>query len=849
MLETGEQLFDAALGAVLDSVTIVSPVRGDGGEIVDFRYEFVNDAHCALVGFDREQLLGHRLGELFPRYPGSDRFEVYRRVAVTGEPCQTDEASQEEAWAGTSLATKVLDTIIVSVGENLVVSARDVTERRRSEEELRLRAELLDLAHDAVIVRDPAESRVTFWNREAQAIYGYSPAEALDRVLHDLLATVFPESKQAVADALARDGRWVGELRHTRKDGTGIVVSSRQALQRDADGRPIAIIELNSDITKRERAERLRAQALAELEEAQRIAQLGSWRWDPGTGTRVWSAGMYVVYGRDPAAGPMDTEESFAFVHADDLERVRGAYARMREGGAGFELDYRLVTAAGRTRAVHAIARPDPDQPGCYRGTLQDVTERKRNEEELRLRAELLDLAHDAVIVRDPAESRVTFWNREAQAIYGYSPAEALDRVLHDLLATVFPESKQAVAEALAREGRWVGELRHTRKDGTGIVVSSRQALQRDADGRPIAIIELNSDITKRKRVEEALRASEQRFRGGFENSPIGMALVGLDGRYVEVNATLARMLGFDDPAELAGQSFTNFIHPDELALALAAPQRVIETGAERGERRYICRDGAVVYTLYAGTLVRDADGQPLVFFAQLEDITDRKQAEAALRASEERFRGGFEKSPIGTALTGVDGRLVEVNATFAHMLGYEDPAELAGQSFANIVHPDEVALGQETIKQIMEQGSYHGERRYIHRDGTVVYGLYGATLVRDADGRPSVLFGQVEDITERKLAEAEMRRLNAELERRVLQRTAELKAANLGARRVRVFARSRPPRANPGDQRIRCGAVAESRRPAWRSGAGDARSDPPGERQDGRGDRRDAVALRPHPT
>ena len=222
-----------------------------------------------------------------------------------------------------------------------------------------------------------------------------------------------------------------------------IVVSSRQALQHDADGRPLAIIELNSDITDRERAERQRDQVLAELEEAQRIGQMGSWRWDPSAGTRVWSAGMYVVYGRDPAAGPMDTEESFAFVHADDLERVRGAYARMREGGAGFELDYRLLTAAGRTRAVHAIARPDPDQPGCYRGTLQDVTERERAEEELRLRAELLDLAHDAVIVRDPAEGRVTFWNREAQAIYGYSPAEALDRVLHELLATVFPESRR----------------------------------------------------------------------------------------------------------------------------------------------------------------------------------------------------------------------------------------------------------------------------------------------------------------------------------------------------------------------------------------------------------------------
>jgi PAS domain S-box-containing protein len=254
-LGASEQRFGAAVGSMLDSFTIVSPVRDDRGEIVDFRYEYVNDAHCKLVGFDRKQLLGHRIGELFPDYPGSDRFAVYARVAVTGEPCRTDDVHQEGAWAGTPLATRVVDTIVASMGENLVVSARDVTERRRNEEELRLQAELLDLAHDAVIVRDPAESRVTFWNREGQAIYGYSSEEALGRITHELLATVFPESREAVDDALAREGRWVGELRHTRKDGTVIVVSSRQALQRGADGRPSAIIELNSDITERKRVE------------------------------------------------------------------------------------------------------------------------------------------------------------------------------------------------------------------------------------------------------------------------------------------------------------------------------------------------------------------------------------------------------------------------------------------------------------------------------------------------------------------------------------------------------------------------------------------------------------------
>ena len=196
-------------------------------------------------------------------------------------------------------------------------------------------------------------------------------------------------------------------------------------------------------------------------------------------------------------------------------------------------------------------------------------------------------------------------------------------------------------------------------------------------------------------------------------------------------------------------------------------------------EKRYIRRDRAVVYALMGSTAVLDADGRPSMLFTQVQDITERKLAEAALRASEERFRGGFENSPIGMALVDPNGRYLEVNTTHARMLGVEDPHEMIGLSFEQFVHPDDVADTYASIKRLHETGTDHGERRYIRKDGATVYALFGSSVVRDADGRPSALFGQVEDITERKLAEAEVRRLNAELEQRVLQRTAELRAAN----------------------------------------------------------------------
>ena len=188
-LRSSKERFRVAAESMLDGFGIISPVQDDAGEITDFRYLYVNDAYCAFVGFDRGRLLGRRVGEVFPQFLGSDRFELYRRVALTGEPCRTDEVQLPSTWAGTALASQVFDTVIASMGEGLVVSVRDITERKEAEQDLQLRAELLDLAHDAVIVRDPVESRVTFWNREAETIYGYIRAEAVGRIAHELLGT------------------------------------------------------------------------------------------------------------------------------------------------------------------------------------------------------------------------------------------------------------------------------------------------------------------------------------------------------------------------------------------------------------------------------------------------------------------------------------------------------------------------------------------------------------------------------------------------------------------------------------------------------------------------------------
>src|SRR5690348_6013759 len=227
-----------------------------------------------------------------------------------------------------------------------------------------------------------------------------------------------------------------------------------------------------------------------------------------------------------------------------DLEYVRQVLARER---SSYRMEKRYVRKDGQV--VHcslsvSLARDAAGNALGFVSQIEDISDRRRMIAELEQRGRLMDLAHDAILIRDATDATVTYWNHQAEAVYGYAASAALGRISHDLLQTEFPESQQAIDAALLERGRWDGELCHTRQDGRRILVASRQSLERGPDGEPRAIIELNSDITEARAAEHALGVAQARHQRVVEALAEGVVLFDEEGRNVQTNPAAARMIG-----------------------------------------------------------------------------------------------------------------------------------------------------------------------------------------------------------------------------------------------------------------------------------------------------------------
>ena len=235
-------------------------------------------------------------------------------------------------------------------------------------------------------------------------------------------------------------------------------------------------------------------------------------------------------------------------------------------------------------------------------------------------------------------ESRIIFWNPRAAQVYGWSREEALGRITHELWQTRFPTSREQVDAELQTAGHWEGELQHMRRDGTAITVLSRQAIQHDAQGRPVAILEVNLDITEQRRAQKALQDSENRFRTLIENMLDAFAIFAAvrseSGQIVDFNWEFINEAGcrvtMRSKEELIGARLLQVLPADRESGLYDKYVQVVETGEPFYEESLYYEDvfdGKRLRRAFDIQATRLGDG----FAVAWRDVTPRKQAEESL--------------------------------------------------------------------------------------------------------------------------------------------------------------------------------------------------------------------------
>jgi diguanylate cyclase (GGDEF)-like protein/PAS domain S-box-containing protein len=302
-------------------------------------------------------------------------------------------------------------------------------------------------------------------------------------------------------------------------------------------------------------------------------------------------------------------------------------------------------------------------------------------------------------------------------------------------------------------------EIMGARKDGTrlDLEVRGRAYSYRGRDVRVTAV----RDITERKRAEEALKESEERFRGTFEDAPIGVALVSLPSsspdsapRYLRVNRALCEMLGYSEEELLTMTSF-DVTHPQDLEESRARVERLLEEGGSKytWEKRYIRSDGRVVWAMLNVSLVRDSEGSPSHFVSQYQDVTQRKETEEALRRSEERYRNVVEKQTELVCRFSPNLTLTFVNNAFCRFFGKRSE-ELVGSRFLDHVYEVDHAYYEEQLVRLNPKSPTSNIEERAFTPGGVRWLQWTDTAIFDVDGRIVEYQSVGRDVTERREAE-----------------------------------------------------------------------------------------------
>jgi len=372
----------------------------------------------------------------------------------------------------------------------------------------------------------------------------------------------------------------------------------------------------------------------------------------------------------------------------------------------------------------------------------------------------LFESARDGILLIDFANGRVVDANPQAATLLGTGRTQLIGQELSATRLFHDPSDLATIQAELRTQGHSRGEIGGVRVSQRGGLLTIEQTSSLyDEDGRQTMQLTLR-DVTAKKRVEKRLRESEARFRATYDDIGVGIAHVDLDGRWLSVNKKLCEITGYERHV-LLRMSFQEITHPDDLDEDVDSMQRTLngEMESYTMEKRYIRPDGTTVWVCLTGSVLRDDLGHVLNFVAVVEDISARKQAEAALREREARFKIMADAAPVLIWLSGLDGLCTYFNHAWLSFTGRTNEQEL-GNGWAESIHPEDIdhCLGVYT-EAFHARCSFEMECRLRHHTGEYRWVLDRGIPIVKEDGGFDGYIGACIDIHDQKTVADELRR------------------------------------------------------------------------------------------
>ncbi len=725
----------------------------------------VNHSFCTMMGYAPAELLGKTTEELNFWVNQNERWRFLAALQTSGSVYK--QKCQFRTKSGAIRYVLVSAEVIQIREMRCILSiAHDITEQKQAEEALKrtnnMLRSLIDSTSDVVFVKD---------EQGRYAIVNSTVSRWLSKSMEEIIGqddtAFFPENVARQMMEFDKKVMTAGESftyeELVPENGIMRTVLTTKSPWRDAQGNIIGVVGIARDISDRKLAEEKLKKSEANLANAQRVAHVGSWEFNILTGEISWSKEKFRIFGLDPNQSEPTLPQIVEMVYPDDRAYFQQSVERAIAHGIPYEIELRIVRPDGEIRYIDLRAEVVLNEAGIaiqLLGIVMDITQRKQAEAALaaseRQYRNLVETSQDLIFSMD-ASGCLTFVNSAVKQIYGYEPTEMIGRRFADFVTAEQRVKDVAVYQELMQGGSiYQYETINIAKNNQRINLLCNAMPLRDEQGNIVGITGTASDITELKQQQAALYRREQEFKALVENSPDVIGRFDRQFRHVYVNPAAELATGIPTEAFI-GKSHRELGMPVEFAqLWEDALQMLFATGKEqRIEFNFPSPLGCKFYQV---RIVPEfnCDRSIASALAVARDISDIKQAELELRESEERFRATFEQAPIGICHSSLDGEFVRINQTFYNIVGYTYE-EMLDRTWEDITYPDDLNVELELVRRVWEKemDSYTMEKRYIRKDGSIIWVNLIGSLVRSPDGEPKYAIAVAEDISQRKLAQA----------------------------------------------------------------------------------------------